>query len=485
MKTDKILHLLVAATGHEPQFLIRSLQSKLRIGLAEQTVLAALAHASILTQPNPHIEISSESLKQAEETLKSIYCECPSYDLIIPNLLQFGLTETLNKCQLTPGIPVKPMLAKRASSVDELFEKFGEDAFTCEYKYDGERAQIHQIADGSVKIFSRNLENNTGKYPDVILKIQNAIKKGSGCETFILDCEVVGYQNGKILPFQTLMTRGRKNIQVQDIKIDVCLFLFDILCLNGKSLLKEPLSERRKKLYHCFERIEGSVHFAVSLDSKDVEEIQDFLSQSMKNSCEGIMIKTINTSYEPARRSTNWLKLKKDYIKGIGDSLDLVPIGGYLGKGKRTGLYGGYLLACYNPDTEEYESICKLGTGFSDEDLQLIAKDMDEIKVDGVKSYYKVDDSLKPDVWFDCKKVWEIKAADLTLSPKHMAAIGLIDELKGIALRFPRFIRMREDKAVEDATSSQEIAEMFRKQSAIISRSNNDKGPGDSESENE
>jgi DNA ligase-1 len=170
--------------------------------------------------------------------------------------------------------------------------------------------------------------------------------------------------------------------------------------------------------------------------------------------------------YEPARRSVNWLKLKKDYILGVGDSFDLVPIGAYYGKGKRTGVYGGFLLACYDPESETYQTTCKIGTGFSDEMLIKLTREMKEHVLDsGPKRYYQYGDSVKADVWFETVQVWEIRAADLTLSPAHKAAANLIGEgNKGIGLRFPRFIRVREDKTPENATSAAQVLDMFESQ---------------------
>lgn len=225
-------------------------------------------------------------------------------------------------------------------------------------------------------------------------------------------------------------------------------------------------------MYESFNESEGQFSFAKAMDGNDLEQIQVFLDQSIKDSCEGLMVKMLlgpESGYEPSVRSINWLKVKKDYLAGLGDSLDLVVVGAYFGHGKRTSVYGAFLLACYNNTKETYETICKIGTGFSEQVLEENYKALAEHVIERPKAYYSHSTGNKdaPDVWFEPKLVWEVKTADMTLSPKYRAAEGLVDSNKGISLRFPRFLRIRDDKTPEQATSSRQLSEMYRKQETV------------------
>lgn len=466
-KKNHIKGLLVAATDCEPQYLIRLLQSKLRIGLAEQTLLAALGQAAVHAEKNssPPAHIDSP-FEEAAKIVKQVHSVIPVYDKIVPALITGGVWNLSKTCSFTPGVPIGPMLSKPTKGVSEILDKFQDMEFTCEYKYDGERAQIHYLENGSVEIYSRNAERNTGKFPDVVLAVSR-LKKPS-ITSFVLDCELVAYdrEKRKILPFQTLTTRARKNVAMSDIKVEVCIFAFDILYLNGQQLMQEQLNVRREHLYKSFEEDPGYFQFATAIISNDLEEIQKFLEIAVDSSCEGLIIKTLSkdATYEPSKRSNNWLKLKKDYMESIGDSLDLVPIGAFHGRGKRTGVYGAFLLACYDGSNEEYQSICKIGTGFSEVVLEERSSSLRSKVIPKPKPYYRYGDSLKPDVWFEPTEVWEVKAADLTISPVHRAAIGIVDPNKGISLRFPRLVRVREDKPPEQASSSEMVAEMYSSQ---------------------
>ncbi|KAF2471967.1 DNA ligase 1 [Lindgomyces ingoldianus] len=508
-KVDGIKKLLSAADAHtagkavditkdkggpsEAKFIVRTLEGKLRLGLAERTVLVALAQAMMFHEMSAKGSKipSTADLAKAESTLKSVYSELPSYEVIIPAMLKHGILSLPDNCRLQPGVPLKPMLAKPTKSITEVLDRFDGKDFTCEYKYDGERAQIHFVAHdspldlvtappsagksdkGVSNIFSRNSEDLSKKYPDILAKLPDWVKDGT--KSFVLDCETVAWDmvERKVLPFQQLMTRKRKDVKVEDVKVKVCVFAFDILYLNGEALVNKPFRNRRELLHEAFVPVEGEFAFAKYSNTNELEEIQTLLEESIKASCEGLMVKMLDgpeSSYEPSKRSQNWLKVKKDYLSGVGDSLDLVVLGAYYGKGKRTNWFGAFLLACYNPSTQNFETVCNIGTGFSEAILETLHTQLSTIKIDRPKPFYTHSSGNKdqPDVWFEPKYVWEVKTADLTLSPRYKAAA---DEVagggKGVSLRFPRFIRGRDDKKPEQASTSRMIAEMYQRQDSV------------------
>lgn len=294
--------------------------------------------------------------------VKRAFSECPSLSLLVSALLSSPLHNLQRACKLVPGVPVHPMLAKPTKEIGEVLRRLSGLAFTMEYKYDGERAQVHLLPNGSVKIFSRNSEDNTEKYPDLNNIINQA--KNPKIQSCVLDCEVVAYdrEKGCLLPFQVLSTRKRKLEEGEEEKVRVVLQGFDMLFVNGCSLLPLSLRRRRQLLRASFVESPGLFEYAKGADhveNGDTAPIEAIMQDACAAMCEGLMVKTLdsNASYEPSKRSLNWLKLKKDYIDGMGvcDSVDLVVIGGYKGRGKRTNVYGAYLMACYDPDRDEFQ----------------------------------------------------------------------------------------------------------------------------------
>ena len=483
-KLGIIKRLLAACSDDEAKYLIRSLEGKLRIGLAEKTVLIAVAQAVMLVMRGEACYTAdlAPSLEDGIHTVKAVFSELPSYDVLIPALLAHGIEHIREHVTLTPGIPLKPMLAKPTKAIGEVLDRFEAQAFTCEYKYDGERAQVHGFMEHGqlqVRVFSRNSEDMSVKYPDLVVQIPHCLQEGR-VHSFVLDAEAVAWQPrgsepGRLLPFQELSRRKRKDVQADNVRVAVKVFAFDLLYLNGASLLQEALARRRSLLWEHFAPVEDEFDFATSKDCTTTEEIQAFLDDSIAHGCEGLMVKMLSggdATYEPSRRSINWLKLKKDYLSGTGDSLDLTVIGAYYGRGKRTNVYGAFLLACYDEDSETYQSVCKIGTGFSEADLDAHYTTLKELEISAKKSYYDLGEA-KPDVFFEPRIVWEVLAADLSLSPVYTAARGAIDA-RGVSLRFPRFVRIRDDKTPDMSTTPEQVASMYRAQAATSTRIEDD-----------
>lgn len=431
-KKNLMLSLMNASSPLETKYLVRLFECQLKIGLALQTILISLSLAFDETN---------------FEIIKSAYNKYPDFEYLVKMLLEHGIHKLNHVCKITPGIPIKPMLAHPHKNLTKAFSKFESTGFLSEFKYDGERVQIHHF-DGIIKIFSRNSEDMTVKFPDIA-----SVKFSE--KPFIIDGECVAFSEGKVMPFQLLSTRKRKNID--KIEIPVCVFVFDIVYFDNRELLDLPLRERREILKSNFKEIDDKFKFAEGFECKSLEDIESAFKSATEFNSEGLMLKSLDSPYQPSYRSNSWGKIKKDYLDSVGDSLDLVVIGAFYGKGKRTGNYGGFLLATYNDETGRYEPCCKIGTGFSDEKLQLFYDQLSP-KVTAIASEIDYNDkSIKPDLWITPYYVWEVKAASLSLSPIYSA--GSRD--KGISLRFPRFLQERTDKKPIDATTSNQIWRMY------------------------
>ncbi|KAL9427711.1 hypothetical protein AB3S75_029819 [Citrus x aurantiifolia] len=485
-KKSLIVNLMCSCREKEMKFLVRTLVRNLRIGAMMRTILPALAQAVVM---NSSLEFSHEGkMENLKEKLQSLsaaaveaYNILPSLDLLIPSLMNKGIGFSSSTLSMVPGVPIKPMLAKITNGVPQVLKLFQNKAFTCECKYDGQRAQIHKLVDGTVRIFSRNGDETTSRFPDLISIINEFCKPAAG--TFILDAEVVAIdrKNGcKIMSFQELSSRERGGkdsvITIKSVKVDICVFVFDIMFANGEQLLGYTLRQRRKYLKDLFyDEKMGYFQYAkeMTVEADDncltsdvsLTKINNFLEEALHSSCEGIIVKSldVDAGYSPSKRSDSWLKVKRDYVEGLNDSLDLVPIGAWHGNGRKAGWYSPFLMACYNPGTEEYQSVCRVMSGFSDsfyiEMKEFFSGDKILLKK---PSYYRT--AEVPDMWFSPEVVWEIRGADFTISPVHQAAIGLVHPSRGISIRFPRFIRLVSDRNPDECSTAPDIAEMFHSQ---------------------
>lgn len=438
LKIRKMLEMISICSPIETKFLFRLFEEKLKVKFAFKTVLIALSKVF----GNDYGEI-----------VKEAYHKRPDIEQLVDFLIQNGVDKLKKYFEIVPGIPLKPMLAQPSKNIASAFKRVENKKFTCENKYDGERIQIHRV-NNTVTMYSRNLENSTNKFIDIDIKSKFN-------KDFVLDGEVVAFdlKNNKILPFQILATRKRKESSATD--VTVCVFVFDILFYDGKSLINESLERRRQVLHSEFEEITGKLQFSEFINCENIEEIEEFFTKSLTGNYEGIMIKTLDDSskYLPSERTNSWIKLKKDYIDNGSDTFDLVVIGAYYGKGKRTGWYGGFLLASYDDENEVFETVCKIGTGFDESTLCRLYEELNTLSTVNPKNI-KYKDQTIPDIWINPQIVWEIKAA--AVSPSPIYSCGIQNDSKGYSMRFPRFIRERDDKKSTDATTSKQIAMIYK-----------------------
>jgi DNA ligase-1 len=398
--------------------------------------------------------------KEARELVERAYNVSSDLGRVAKVVVEKGL-EGLEKFEVLVGEPIRPMLAERLSSPEEILEKLGGKC-AAEYKYDGERIQAHKKGD-EVTLFSRRLETISSQYPDAVelfkkcVKARNAILEG--------ECVAVNPDTGEMRPFQELMHRRRKYEIKQAIEdYPVSLFMFDMLYADGQDLTLKPYSVRRKMLEKVVQ--EGDrVKIATSIITANAGELEKFFLEAIEDGCEGLVCKSIakDSVYQAGARGWLWIKYKRDYKSEMTDTVDLVIVGAFYGRGKRAGTYGAVLLATYNRRTDTFETVTKCGTGFSDEDLAKLPKMMQKHVIQ--HKHPRVNSALEADVWFEPVVVIEILGAEITLSPIHTCAMDVVRKGSGLAVRFPRFTgNFRLDKAAEDATSAAEIVEMYQRQ---------------------
>ncbi|MEM3626962.1 MAG: ATP-dependent DNA ligase [Candidatus Bathyarchaeia archaeon] len=454
LKTALLAGLLADATPKEAKYIMRTVTGNLRLGIADMTVLDALA-------------IAYGGGKEARELIERAYNISSDLGRVAKSVAEKGL-EGIKKFQVLIGEPIRPMLAERLSSPEEILEKLGGKCIA-EYKYDGERIQIHKNG-SEVILFSRRLENISSQYPDAIELVKNHVKaKDAILEA---ECVAVDTDTGEMKPFQELMHRRRKyGIEEAIREYPVSLFMFDALYVDGKDLTLEPYPVRRKALEEAI--IEGErVKTAKYIVTGDVKELEKFFLEAIEEGCEGLVCKSVaeDSIYQAGARGWLWIKYKRDYKSEMTDTVDLVAVGAFYGRGKRAGTYGAMLLAAYNPESDTFETVTKCGTGFTDEDLAKLPGMMQKHVIP--HKHPRVNSMLEADVWFEPSVVLEILGAEITLSPIHTCAMDAIRKGSGLAIRFPRFTgNYRLDKAAEDATTVGEIMEMYQKQLKKISES--------------
>ncbi|ADX83237.1 ATP-dependent DNA ligase [Saccharolobus islandicus] len=446
LKIRLLAGLLKKADPLEAKFLVRFVEGRLRVGIGDATVLDAMA-------------IAFGGGQSASEIVERAYNLRADLGNIAKIIVEKGI-EALKTLKPEVGIPIRPMLAERLSNPEEILKKVGGSALV-DYKYDGERAQIHK-KDDKIFIFSRRLENITSQYPDVV----EYISKYTEGKEFIIEGEIVAVdpESGEMRSFQELMHRKRKSDIYEAIKeYPVNVFLFDLMYYEDVDYTTKPL-EVRRKLLESIVKPNDYVKIAHHIQVNNVEDLKSFFYRAISEGGEGVMVKAIGKDaiYQAGARGWLWIKLKRDYQSEMADTVDLVVVGGFYGKGKRGGKISSLLMAAYNPKTDTFESVCKVASGFSDEQLDELQKKLMEIKRD-IK-HPRVNSKMEPDIWVEPVYVAEIIGAEITISPLHTCCQGVVEKDAGLSIRFPRFIRWRDDKSPEDATTTDEILEMYNKQ---------------------
>jgi len=404
LKTALLAGLLADATPKEAKYIMRTVTGNLRLGIADMTVLDALA-------------IAYGGGKEARELVERAYNVSSDLGRVARVVAEKGLAG-IEKFEVLVGEPIRPMLAERLSSPEEILEKLGGKCIA-EYKYDGERIQAHK-KDADVVLFSRRLENISDQYPDAV----ELVKKHVVAKEAILEaeCVAIDLDTGEMRPFQELMHRRRKyGIKEAMEEYPVSLFMFDALYVDGQDLTLEPYPVRRETLVKTIkesDRVKTAKHIITS----KAKELEKFFLEAIENGCEGLVCKSIaeDSVYQAGARGWLWIKYKRDYKSEMTDTVDLVIAGAFHGRGKRAGTYGALLLAAYNPENDTFETVTKCGTGFTDEDLAKLPKMLEKHKID--HKHPRVQSLIEADVWFEPVIVIEVLGAEITLSPIHTCA---------------------------------------------------------------
>ena len=447
LRMKLVAEMLHDATPDEAKYLARIVTGRMRLGVASATVVDALSIAFGEKDRKPEVERAFNITSDL--------------GLVASTLCRDGMNG-LDSLQVRVGNPIRAMLAERLASPEEILERLdGRAAF--EYKYDGVRVQAHISKDGT-RLYSRRLDDLTPQFPDVVSALEGSFQ---GDEAIVEgECVPVDINTGEMLPFQEVShRRGRKHGLEDAIEeYPVRIFLFDCLFIDGMDLTMESLPRRREALEGAFQVSEG-VTFSKKEVLDDPDKVQEFFTRALQDGCEGLMAKSLGEGsiYRAGARGFLWIKYKKEYRSEMTDTVDLVAVGAFAGRGRRGGVYGALLMATYNDIEDRFETICKLGSGFDDEFLAILPGMLDAHKLEG--RHHLVDSKMEADYWFEPFLVLEVLGSEISLSPIHTASFSKVREGAGLAIRFPRFTgRVREDKGPRDATTSSEMEGMYRHQ---------------------
>lgn len=456
-KIVKLVELFKELDSTSLKYVVRIVLGTTRLGFTATTIVDALSYVL-------------GGNKDYSDSIEKVYNIHPDIALIAKQIKMHGM-QGLAAIHIEIGVPILSEKPQRVASPDEVIEKMASKEIWIEYKLDGTRVQIHfdkakpvnsdtkSLFEDDTQYFvgsyTRNLDDSTNQFPDVI----EGVKKQLKATSVILDGEAIGYDKttGKFLDFQTTIKRKRKHgVSDSLTQIPLKYFVFDILYLDGKSLIELPLRERKQILKDIL--LEGdTVEISPHVETHESKVVRTVFEEAKTKGLEGLVIKNPDKGYEAGARSFTWVKLKRideeGYSQGAADSVDCIVMGYYTGKGVRAQFgMGAFLAGIYDEETLSFKSVTKVGTGMKEVDLEEIKKLCDKHVSKDKPSEYSVDKDLYPDVWVKPRIVVELRADEITISPKHTATY---------ALRFPRLIRIRTDKKAEQATSIKELEDLF------------------------
>lgn len=460
IKSDKVVWLLKNLNSISCKYIVRIILGKLRLGMSDKTILDALSW-------------SIKGDKSLRPVIESAYGARSDIGVIVENALKKG-EKGLKDIKIEVGTPVASKLVERERSTDAIIKRMRE--CIVQPKYDGLRSQIHYNKSGieginsseklfggeKVKIFSRNMEDITPMFPDIVTAIQTY-----KVDSIVIDSETIGYneKEDKFIPFQETIQRKRKyDVADTASRIPIIVFSFDIIYLNGEDISKESLEKRLSRLKEIIEKNKnGIIRFSESKLIGKVNDLEEVFNKYISEGLEGIIAKKKDSTYDPGTRNFDWIKLKRSSRSNLVDTIDVVVLGYYYGRGIRAKFgIGALLVGVLDKEEQKFESIAKLGTGMKDEDWRVLKEKLEELKVDTVPNNVLVDKMLIPDVWVDPYLVLEIEADEITKSSLHIA--GKKEGKQGFSLRFPRLKKIRWKKDAEDISKVDEVDRMYKLQ---------------------
>lgn len=450
LKANKLIEILSGVKPISARYIIRLIIGSLRLGVSDKTILDSLSW----------YKNGDKSLRKVLDSAFGAKSDIGELSILVKT--SENLEKDLSEISLAPGIPVASKLVEREKDSEKVWERMP-NCFV-QPKLDGLRGQIHYLENGEIQIYSRNMENMTAQFPE----FQKALSKIK--TSLILDSEIIGFnrKTGEYLTYQETMQRKRKyDVEEFAEVIPVKAMCFDVLYYDGKDLSKSPIEERIEILKDLINQI-GSEHFEMleTIQTSSWQELDDYFQDKVSAGLEGIITKEIKTNYEPGTRNFKWIKLKANTQQELVDTIDVAVLGYFTGRGKRAKFgVGALLTGVYDPDTEQYYSIGKVGSGFTDENLAEIFKDLQELVIEDKPNNFDVEKVLYPDVWVQPKIIMELDADEITRSPNHTAGKGFATKIKnddisrGLSIRFPRLKIWNRNK--DFPNSVQEIVRMY------------------------